>query len=65
MVEDDEIDWDNYETGPFCRHYNDPSDCDEPCARCGHKCSEHGGGWDNNEPCEHDGCACPGFVDPV
>lgn len=54
--------WENYETGPFCRHFGDPSDCDELCERCGHKCHEHGAGVDNDEPCSHDGCICHGWV---
>lgn len=40
--------WDDYETGPFCRHWGDPSDCDEVCKTCGHGCTRHGandGDW--------------------
>lgn len=29
-------------SGPFCRHWRDPSDCDEVCANCGHHCCQHG-----------------------
>lgn len=25
----DGIDWENYDTGPFCRHWGTPGDCDE------------------------------------
>ena len=62
---DDDTDadpWYNYESGPFCRHFADPWDHDEECERCGHKCCEHGAGVDDNEPCSHEGCACPGWV---
>lgn len=30
-----------YETGPFCRHYSDPSDCELNCVTCGHRCTDH------------------------
>lgn len=32
---------DDYESGPFCRHWSDPADCDEQCANCEHICREH------------------------
>jgi hypothetical protein len=52
--------WDNYESGPFCRHWGDPSDCDELCLTCNHRCVDHGfsdsecnecdcGGWKEGE----------------
>ena len=28
------------DSGPFCRHWGDPSDCNEKC-KCGHKCCQH------------------------
>jgi hypothetical protein len=31
-----------YDTGPFCQHWSDPSDCEEKCARCGLECRRHG-----------------------
>lgn len=34
-IEDNESD-----SGPFCIHWADPSDCDELC-QCGHKCFQH------------------------
>jgi hypothetical protein len=34
-------DWTDYESGPFCRHYADPWDCDEKCTNCGHSCQSH------------------------
>lgn len=45
-------DWSDYNSGPFCRHYSDPYDCDTPCGSCGHPCCRH------REECEDDGCAC-------
>ncbi len=30
-----EDDWEDYETGPFCRHWLHPSDCDAHCPKCG------------------------------
>lgn len=29
-----------YESGPFCQHWGDPSDCEEECD-CGHTCASH------------------------
>jgi len=37
----DADDWQDYESGPFCRHFGDPTDCDEKCARCGKTCASH------------------------
>jgi len=33
--------WDDYESGPYCRHWNDPSSCDERCKNCGELCGNH------------------------
>lgn len=30
----------DYDSGPFCRHWGDPADCEEVCV-CGHSCTEH------------------------
>ena len=40
-TETEEEHFDEYESGPFCRHWGDPADCDELCANCHHKCSWH------------------------
>lgn len=53
--------WDNFESGPFCQHWGDPMDCDEPCATCGHECHEHD--WNNPWVCGADDCECMGFKD--
>jgi hypothetical protein len=37
---EDETDFVDFETGPFCRHWSDPSDCDRQC-KCGHECCHH------------------------
>jgi hypothetical protein len=52
-------DWSNYETGPFCRHWGDPSDCDRKCV-CGHTCVEH----DFAEPGACMECDCKAFDEP-
>lgn len=40
--DEDELDsWENYESGPFCQHYSDPSECEEVCATCKHECRQH------------------------
>ena len=56
-------DWSDYESGPFCQHWSDPSSCEELCAKCGHSCLEHGSVAD--EPCHKPGCECSGFVEPL
>lgn len=52
--EDDQIE----DSGPYCRHYADPDDCEEPCGRCDHACSFH------SEECKEAGCDCEGWVWP-
>jgi len=55
-------DWTDYESGPFCRHYSDPDDCDRTCATCGHGCARHD--YDNGETaCMEDGCACRAWTE--
>jgi hypothetical protein len=58
----DDIDpWENYESGPFCRHWGDPSDCDEECARCGHRCCRHGA-ESADFACMEEGCECEAWA---
>ena len=47
-----------YDTGPFCRHFSDPADCEITCQACGHVCRNHGYG-----PEECDDCECPSWVE--
>lgn len=42
-------------SGPFCRHWGDPVDCEEVCV-CGHECRWHNG------DCYK--CDCQEFIDP-
>lgn len=50
--------WEDYDTGPYCRHWNpSPSDCEEPCV-CGHPCRRHYFG-----ECTEQGCECEHFRD--
>lgn len=50
--------FEDIDTGPYCRHFRDPADCDEKCLRCNHECHEHEqNGLDDK--CNHDGCECP------
>ena len=37
MPEDEDNNEVGYESGPFCRHYGDPGECEEVCAKCGGK----------------------------
>lgn len=51
-------DYSDYETGPFCRHWSDPWDCEELCKRCGHRCREHNYGGRYESECNEHGCDC-------
>lgn len=46
------------DSGPFCQHWGDPSDCDEVCAGCGHFCHQH-----QSDACNAPNCPCPAFQD--
>lgn len=48
-----EDDSEDYDSGTFCRHYADPSDCEERCI-CGHKCPQHD--YEYPGPCMECGC---------
>ena len=52
-----------YDSGPYCRHYADPSGCDQICDRpgCGHRCAEHD--YFNPGDCLIPGCLCQAFVE--
>lgn len=62
MCTEDDEDTDFVESGPFCRHWGDPSDCDWKCANCGHTCAEHGG---IDEKCHVEGCSCEEWKEPA
>lgn len=57
----DEDAWEDYETGPFCRHWGDPADCAEVCATCGHRCTNHE--WEAPGECTVEGCECKEWKD--
>lgn len=61
-VEDDtdEVgnEWESYSSGPFCRHWGDPGDCDTACTTCDHACHNHI--WDM---CDVEDCKCEEFTD--
>jgi hypothetical protein len=50
-----------YDSGPFCRHWGDPSDCEEICTTCGHICTRHA--WYAPSECNEEGCSCVEYVD--
>lgn len=52
--------FENYETGPFCRHFSDPADCDIKCASCGHRCTQHD--FESPGPCDE--CECKAWAEP-
>ncbi len=53
-VLDDDQDWSDYDSGPFCPHWNSPGECDEVCTKCGHGCNDHYG----DLGCQIEGCDC-------
>lgn len=59
-LEDDYVD--EYDSGPFCRHWSDPADCKELCGRCGHGCIEHAYD-DGDRSCNVEGCPCKEWSD--
>ncbi len=60
MNEAEERDWGEYNSGPFCRHWHDPCDCDMIC-ECGHECFRHGEYV--SEACNVEGCPCEQWLD--
>ncbi len=56
-MDEEERDWD---TGPFCRHWSDPSDCDIECANCSDPCPKHGA-EDGDYSCSE--CDCKEWVE--
>lgn len=48
-----------WNTGPFCRHWGDPADCDILCT-CKHPCKIHDLDDDSSE-CNEEGCGCKKF----
>lgn len=47
------------DSGPFCRHYHSPIDCQEICDRCCHRCPRHY----EDLGCDALYCDCPGWVE--
>lgn len=67
-MSEDDYDGD-YESGPFCRHWADPSDCEVKCATCGHGCTMHGYGYeqpgcDGVDHFDTEVCHCPEWNEP-
>lgn len=65
---DTEDAWEDYETGPFCRHYGDPADCALVCAACGHECWQHPQverETDYRAGCTECSCSCLGWKENV
>jgi hypothetical protein len=56
--------WENFETGPFCRHWESPGDCQRNCAGCGHGCTDHALP-ESKSNCEVEGCACKQWTDKL
>jgi hypothetical protein len=51
-----------YDSGPFCRHFSDPADCTLNCKECDHRCVDHP--FDGGECLYSDECGCSHYVDP-
>ena len=63
MTTDEDSGESEYNSGPFCRHWSDPADCDETCGCCGHRCVDHAFG-DGAEPACSE-CDCEAWVEVV
>lgn len=56
-----------YDSGPYCKHWSDPYDCDDcrkMCIQCFHMNREHGvlvSPNTDNQPCEVYRCVCLAF----
>lgn len=59
----DDNDYTDYQSGPFCRHWGDPNDCDIVCAECGHRCTQHACD-DGDFSCSVDDCECQAWKEP-
>lgn len=46
MNEGDEFENEEYNSGPFCIHWNNLYDCENICSRCGYECRHHEEGRD-------------------
>jgi hypothetical protein len=56
ISDEDDVDDDSpVESGPYCPHYHEPGDYEEPCDRCQHPCREHSY---YSGRCEVEGCEC-------
>jgi hypothetical protein len=67
-VADATTEWDEWDdvpdSGPYCRHWDDPSDCETTCARCGHDCGDHPSPAGDEMACHAAGCACVAWAEP-
>lgn len=54
----------DHDSGPFCRHWGDPYDCERLCT-CGHACRRHcrDGNACHGDADEDADCACAAFTD--
>ena len=56
--------WENFDSGPYCRHWDDPDNCDIRCKTCGHRCPGHGFADDPGCHWYNESCNCKGWVEP-
>ncbi len=52
--------WEEYESGPYCKHWMESWECEEICKTCGHQCGRHDA-FDSE--CYEDDCGCKEFID--
>jgi hypothetical protein len=66
------VDYEDDDSGPYCRHWDDPVDCTEVCIVCNHECREHrtgeclahvNGFSTNDSPAVDGECDCDEFKD--
>lgn len=56
-LDNDDFECDPYPSGPYCRHWLAPDDCEKVCATCGHRCEYHTG----DTYCNFEECTCDGW----
>jgi len=56
---DDELPEEDYDSGPYCQHWDDPFECEDLC-KCGHFCHRHNF---VGEDCKEELCKCEKFKD--
>lgn len=55
-------DWSDYDSGPFCPHWDSPYSCQQKCEKCDHFCYDHNSDVNDNWGCTKFFCECKQFM---